>query len=468
VSAVRAVARTRDAPDAEPRPLPPGTVVRPAFVVDPAEPSRLLDREGRSVRTDAFARGLVASVGSETTLGELLELAPDPPLTYATVYVLALAGMLELDPASLSRPPVTGIDPIDTPPLVSVIVVNYNGARDLPRLLRSLRRQEYPELQTIVVDNDSSDGSLELLREAREGIEVVALPRNVGFAGGFNAGLRLARGAYVAVLNPDVELPPDALGAWVAKALQRPDAAAVAPKMMLRRHPRFLNSLGNSVLPGGWGSDNFIGVFDAGQFDHVEHVFSACFGAALLSREALDAVGRLDAGYFLYYEDADWCYRARRHGFSIVTAPECRVTHSFGASVGTASELFKLRLVARNRLRFALQNLSGGPLRKHLGSYVVSDLRAVSSAMLKRADYRTASAYLRAYAALVGEGPSLWRTRSNRQHRADEPDWTLNFAPNPPASIGDEPLVSAEVARHYYVPLFPLRLERAAALKSSK
>jgi len=105
----------------------------------------------------------------------------------------------------------------------------------------------------------------------------------------------------------------------VKNCIEEKKAAAVVPKMLLYSLPRCINSIGNYIPPWKWGSDNFMGHFDFGQFDNLTEVPSACFGAVMLKRKALEDIGPIDNRYQAYYEDADWSYRVNKWG----QAPFC-------------------------------------------------------------------------------------------------------------------------------------------------
>jgi GT2 family glycosyltransferase len=268
----------------------------------------------------------------------------------------------------------------------------------------------------------------------------------------------MAGGEWVAVLNADVELAPDAVAAWVAKALATPDAAAVASKMMLASHPRFINSIGNSIVRMAWGSDNFMGLLDRGQFDGVSEVWGACFGAVLLSRQALREVGPLDPQYFLYYEDLDWCYRARLAGYRIVTAPGCVIRHQFGGSVTQRHETWKLGLVVRNRMRYVLVNMRWRPALGLLARYLYMDLRQVAKALVTRNPHALRM-YAKAYLWLLACTPDIVRRRRHRHRRispeAESAAFRLNIEPALDSHLGRDPLLSRPGVERWYREVFP-------------
>src|SRR4029078_3156386 len=129
----------------------------------------------------------------------------------------------------------------------------------------------------------------------------IRLPPSRTFAQAVNTGVAAATGAYVAILNPDIELDPHAIGEWVRVAEANPGASAVAAKLMFWWAPAFLNGIGNRVEDASWGTDNFIGHLDLGQFDSVKEVPSVCFAATLVRRQEWDAIGPADEVFPLYY-----------------------------------------------------------------------------------------------------------------------------------------------------------------------
>lgn len=441
--------------------------LRPVFEEDTGQPGRLRGPGGRSLLVDRRVGELFRATGTEPLVAELLRTDPEPEIAYAALVVLVLAGAVEASPAPERPEPPPAVGPAASP-LVSLVIVSWNSAADLPCLLESIGHQTYPNLEVIVVDNDSSDGSAGVVAAGWPDVEVLRMASNGGFGAAVNAGWDRARGELIAVLNADVELAPGAVAAWVAGALEQPDAAAVAAKMMLGSNPAFINSLGNSVQGGAWGSDNFMGLLDLGQFDGVEEVWSACFGAVLVRRSAIERVGPLDAAYFLYYEDLDWSYRARLAGYSIVTAPGCIVRHQFGSSVSSRPALFKLRLVVRNRIRYVMLNMSWRLIAHYLPGYLYQDLRQVVKAIVTRNPHALRT-YLRAYGELVRElprWPALRRRRRSGARGDERRALALNIEPAAAAQQGAEAVVSEPVIRAWYLDLIPL--PESAAVQVSR
>jgi GT2 family glycosyltransferase len=216
-------------------------------------------------------------------------------------------------------------------PRLSVVIPNWNGRRWLPDCLESIRRQDRLPQQIIVVDNGSSDGSLEYLRSEHPSVQVLSLPRNTGFAHAANRGVRAAHGEFIALLNTDVILAPD----WVdrmARALARePCVASAACKMLSLEDPARVYDAGDVLRRDGACEQRGRFGPDDGRWEQSGEVFGACAGAALYRREAVLSVGGFDERYFAYLEDVDLALRLRLAGWS------CRYEPAVAFHAGEAS-----------------------------------------------------------------------------------------------------------------------------------
>jgi len=233
---------------------------------------------------------------------------------------------------------------------VSIIVVNWNGKHLLPDCLASLRAQTFTDFEVIVVDNDSTDGSS---YGKRDGInEVIFLPKNVGFAGGNNAGIVESRAKYVALLNNDARVGRNWLAELVATAEQHPDVGMFASKII--RTDGKIDSAGCTVYPDGIGVCRGRGGSGYDQQDYVAFP-SGC--AAMYRRDMLDQIGLFDERFFMYCEDTDLGLRAQKAGWKCLYVPTARVEHLYSQSTGAYS-LKKLFYIERNRLFVVLKNFT--------------------------------------------------------------------------------------------------------------
>lgn len=230
----------------------------------------------------------------------------------------------------------------------TVLIVTWQGAHLLAPCLESLRDQTVPH-DVLVVDNASTDGTAELLRDHHPEVRVVRLPTNTGFAGGVQAGLDATEAEFVALLNNDATADPGWLAALVAEARQHPEAAAVTSRMYIAgRTPPTLNNTGVVLLPTGYGADRDLGADDS-THRQAEEVFGFSGGAALVRASAVREVGGFPVPYFLYYEDTDTSWRLRSAGWTVRYAPEAVVHHQHSASTDQRSASFAFHN-ERNRL----------------------------------------------------------------------------------------------------------------------
>ena len=234
------------------------------------------------------------------------------------------------------------------PPVVTVVVVTWEGAHLLPPCLESLRRQTVPHT-VLVVDNGSTDGTEAMLAERFPEVAVLQTGANLGFAGGVQAGLEAADSPLVALLNNDAVADPGWLAALVRSLDDHPAAAAVTSRMLLQdTSPPLLNNTGVVLLDTDYGADRDLRA-DAGTRLEPGSVFGFSGGAALLRRTAVQAVGGFPRRFFLYYEDTDLSWRLRLAGWDIRYAPDAVVHHAHSATVDQTSDRFAF-YNERNRL----------------------------------------------------------------------------------------------------------------------
>lgn len=245
-------------------------------------------------------------------------------------------------------------------PRVSVVIPTWNGRALLKAALHSLRAQTYTDFETVVVDNGSSDGTVAMLETERPEVVVVRLAENRGFAAAVNAGVRAARGRYVALMNNDVEAEPAWLEALVRVLDMRPDVGSVASKMVSLGDPRLVDSAGASM--GLFANDIGRGEPDGPRFDVARDVLCPCGGAGAYRREIFEAVGEFDETFFAWFEDVELGIRAQLAGFRCWYEPSARVRHLGHATAAQLSEP-KTIFTVRNALLLFLQTM---PLRRLL------------------------------------------------------------------------------------------------------
>ena len=265
---------------------------------------------------------------------------------------------------------------------VAVVIPNYNGVRWLPGVLESVRAQTLAPVETLVVDDGSSDGSLALLAERFPAVRVLALGDNGGFARAANAGFGAVQTEAVALVNTDVVLAPD----WLELAVAALDqAASVATKLVDFDDPALLYDAGDVLRRDGVCEQRGRFERDRGEYDEPGEVFSACAGAALYRQSAVLAAGGFEERFGMYLEDVDLGLRLRLAGWACRWEPRAvarhagegssaALPHGAGAWVERNTLLliartFPLRwlpLVAYRQLAWAAQAARSGRLREHL------------------------------------------------------------------------------------------------------
>ena len=284
---------------------------------------------------------------------------------------------------------------------LTIVVLNWNGLADTRALLPTLARCRVPEgwgARVLVVDNGSSDGSAAALAREFPDVEVLALPENRRFAGGCNAGLAhaLAQGAdAVMLLNNDTEADPALLDRLLAALEQNPRAGAAAPLICVREPLDVIWYAGGRCVPAlGLAAHRGLRRPDRGQYRAVEETGYLTGCCLLASRAAWEKVGPLDAGYFIYAEDADWCLRARAAGLRLLFVPTARLWHKVSASSGAASPWKIYQRLRANLVLFARHARGVGRLtwlpcflvqQAALGAWLVLRGRGSAAAAIPRA-----------------------------------------------------------------------------------
>jgi N-acetylglucosaminyl-diphospho-decaprenol L-rhamnosyltransferase len=251
---------------------------------------------------------------------------------------------------------------------ISIIILNWNTRDLLAKCLDSLEQHKGDlQLEIIVVDNASSDGSQAMLREKYPQVQLIANGQNVGFAKGNNQAMEVARGNYFLLWNSDAFATPGALQALLHLAEKEPKAAITGAQLrnadnsFQASFTPFPNQGREFLILTGLGRALFSPVYPSlGPEEEkgpqvVDYVEGACL---LVRREAYQEVGGLDEGYFMYAEEVDWCYTMVKHGWQVWYQPEAKVIHLGGAS-STGRRTHREADLYRSRVRF---------FRKHYGS----------------------------------------------------------------------------------------------------
>lgn len=294
-------------------------------------------------------------------------------------------------------------------PEVSVIVVNWNGKHLLDACLSSLRRQTFRDFEVILVDNGSSDGSVAWVAAHFPEVRILALEANQGFCGGNNAGIRAARGTYVALLNNDTEVEPDWLGELVGHIRVDTTIGACDSKILYFDERDTIWSAGAMYTIAGSGEWRGHGRKDR-EISEPAEVFTAVACSAIYPRRVLDEIGGLDEDFFTGYEDVDWSFRARLRGYRIVNVPSSRVYHKVSATHQYNSPAYVYH-GQRNVVAVFVKNMPTALLLK----YAVPHLLYTGGSLLYFARVGRLPAFLRAKRDALRQWRMLWRKRREIQ-----------------------------------------------------
>ena len=249
-------------------------------------------------------------------------------------------------------------------PLVFIIVLNWNGAEDTLRCLRSLEKLTYRPFDVILIDNCSTDDSLKQIRSQNWAIplHIIESSENLGFAEGNNVGIRLAldkKADYIYLLNNDTTVAPDMLDKLVSAAERWPKNGIFGPRILYMDKPGIVWQNG-----ANWDAEKLGPVFPGKdkpeeEVSNEESEVESLTGTALFFRsEAPKAIGLFDKKFFLVYEEVDWCWRARKAGYACRVIPSAKVWHKVGSSFASEASPLRAYFSARNKLLFAEKNLS--------------------------------------------------------------------------------------------------------------
>ena len=238
----------------------------------------------------------------------------------------------------------------------TIIIPNYNGLSFMEPCFESLKEQTVRDFKVLVVDNGSTDGSVEWLKEHR--VPSIFLKENTGFSGAVNTGIRAADTPYVLLLNNDTRVEPGFVAAMERAMDQSPKIFSVSSRMIQMYHPELLDDAGDMYSILGWAYQRGVGR-SVNLYQKSCRVFSACAGAAIYRRAVFDEIGLFDELHFAYLEDIDVGWRAKLYGYDNVYCPDEAVYHVGSGTSGSRYNSFKVRLAARNCIYLNYKNMPG-------------------------------------------------------------------------------------------------------------
>lgn len=308
---------------------------------------------------------------------------------------------------------------------VSIVVVSYNVADDLPVSLASALDQRGVRSEIVVVDNASTDSSRDVVRRMAPGARLVALPENVGFAGAMNEGIHASSGRYVLALNPDCRLEPDFSSILTQRLDRAPEIGSASGRILRAEGADLdatdrLDSAGMILSATGRHFDRGSEEPAAGRYLVEEMVFGTSGAAGFYRREALDSAristGYFDSDFFLYREDADLAWRLRRLGWTCVYVPSAVAYHrrvNLPERRRLMPPLVNLHSV-KNRFLLRINNQSAGEFAATLVPTLARDLVVLGACLsVERSS-------LPAFSWLWSNRRRLWEKRREIQRRVRE------------------------------------------------
>lgn len=291
-------------------------------------------------------------------------------------------------------------------PDISVIVVTWNGRQYLEACLGAVAAQEGVSAETIVVDNGSTDGTADFIRNRFPWVRLVALTENRGFAGGNNAGVREARGRYVAFLNNDTIADPGWLRSLRAGIDAQSGFVLTTSRIVFMHDPSIIESAGDGFLRWGGAFKRHRGA-PAHVANDSEEVFGVCGAACLMPRAVFEELGGFDEDFFASHEDVDLSYRARLRGYRCRYVAGAIVRHHGSATLGRVSA-FAVFQGQRNLEWLYFQNTPGSLLIRTLPGHLLYD--AAAAAHFARLGLL--GPFVRAKVAALARWPQVMRKRS--------------------------------------------------------
>jgi len=266
-------------------------------------------------------------------------------------------------------------------PLVSIIIVNWNAGKYLEKCIKSLMKQSYKEFEIILVDNASTDGSLEEVENKFPNVRIIKNNENLGFGVGVNNGISECRGDVIALFNPDAVAEKDWLQNLVSVLYSSDKIGAASGKLLsIIENEEEIFCTWSKMNPYTSIPYYFKNEKPSAKVDTLT-------GAAMVvKKEVIKKIGLLDPEYFLYYEETDWCARIIRAGYDLVYVPNSKVWHSVSS---LASPEKKIYYNEKNRVRFAIKNFDRSFLFIFLLFFIVESLVIFAKGIVHRNFLRT-------------------------------------------------------------------------------
>lgn len=247
-----------------------------------------------------------------------------------------------------------------TNPLVSILIINWNGKDHLKNCIPSILKSSYKDFEIIVVDNGSADGSIEYLRSNFPFIKLIRNKKNLGFAKANNQGIEVAKGEFILFLNNDTKVERNFLSILVTRLSEDPKMGACQPKVLHWEKPGKLDSIGSFLMSSGFLYHFGFEAKDTKDLDVEIKLFSGKGSCLLVKKKVLEKIGYFDEDFFAYFEETDLCWRLWLAGFYLLYIPEAVIYHkTWGTARKLAIETINYHSF-KNRISSLITNL--GPL----------------------------------------------------------------------------------------------------------
>ena len=250
--------------------------------------------------------------------------------------------------------------------LVSVVIPNWNGKHFLKACLDSLIKQSYADIEILIVDNGSKDGSVEYIQSEYPTVRLACFPVNTGFAPAVNRGIRESRGEFIALINNDTVVDEHWVEQLVKGMAEHPDCGSLGCKMLAYDDHTLLDGVGDGYRRGGLPGRIGHRERDSGLFDEGRYILGACGGAAMYRRSLFNAIGLFDDEYFAYLEDVDIGLRAQSAGYKCFYVPTAVIYHLGCGTTGSGYSPLVVKLSAQNNWNTIVKNIPAPLLIKFL------------------------------------------------------------------------------------------------------
>lgn len=289
---------------------------------------------------------------------------------------------------------------------VTIVIPNWNGRPHLQRCLPAVLAQTYSHFEVVIVDNASTDGSVDLVRDQFSQVHLIVNESNLGFAEANNIAIRATSAPYIATLNNDTRIEATWLSELVNSMASDSGVGMAASKILYMQPPYLVDSAGIEVSRAGLAQNRYNGMHENSVEIEPYEVFGPSAAAALYRRAMLDEIGLFDESYFAYHEDTDLAWRARLMGWRCLYVPTARVYHAHSATSRQGSP-FKRYLLARNGLWTIFKNYPSPGFWLYLPEIVFYNLLSIIYRVILERSWSPVSGSL----AALGQMPKVFRQR---------------------------------------------------------